>query len=67
MEYIIGFIISAFVGFASVFIFKKHNLNGELKITETNEKDFYTLYVDNLEKILRRKYLLLKINKPTRK
>jgi hypothetical protein len=67
MEYIIGFIVSALVGFASVFIFKKHNLNGELKITETNEKDFYTLYVDNLENILRRKYLLLKINKPTRK
>ena len=66
--YVLIFGISFLAGLVIALLgFKKHNLNGDLKITETDEKDFYTLYIDNMERILRRKYLLLKINKPTRK
>ena len=36
-------------------------------MTETDDKDVYTLFVDDMERILRRKYLLLKIEKHTRK
>lgn len=67
MQYVIG-IIGFIVGLvASWFIFKKRYINGCLKMTETEDKDVYTLFIDDMERILRRKYLLLKIDKNTRK
>lgn len=67
MQYVIG-IIWFIVGLvASWFIFKKRYINGCLKMTETEDKDVYTLFIDDMERILRRKYLLLKIDKNTRK
>jgi hypothetical protein len=38
-----------------------------LKATYTDEKDSYTLFVDDMDKIARHKYLLLKIDKEARK
>lgn len=67
MDYIIGvtsFIIGFIIGW---FIFKKRYINGSLKMTATDDKDVYTLFVDDMERIIRRKYLLLKIEKHTRK
>lgn len=64
MSYLIGLINGIIVGW---FIFKLVFKNGVLKMTETEDKDVYTLFVDDMEKILRRKYLLLKIEKHTRK
>lgn len=67
MQYAIG-VIGFIVGLvASWFIFKKRYINGCLKMTETEDKDVYTLFIDDMERILRRKYLLLKIDKNTRK
>lgn len=67
MEYAIGAIGLVIGLVAGWFIFKKRFINGCLKMTETDDKDVYTLFVDDMEKILRRKYLLLKIDKYTRK
>lgn len=67
MIYVIGAIGFVVGLIASGFIFKKRYINGCLKMTETEDKDVYTLFVDDMEKILRRKYLLLKIEKHTRK
>ena len=67
MDYIIGvtgFIIGFIIGW---FIFEKRYINGSLKMTATDDKDVYTLFVDDMERIIRRKYLLLKIEKHTRK
>lgn len=67
MQYAIG-VIGFIIGLvASWFIFKKRYINGCLKMTETEDKDVYTLFIDDMERILRRKYLLLKIDKNTRK
>lgn len=67
MQYAIG-IIGFIVGLVSSwFIFKKRYINGCLKMTETEDKDVYTLFIDDMERILRRKYLLLKIDKNARK
>lgn len=67
MQYAIG-VIGFIVGLvASWFIFKKRYINGCLKMTETEDKDVYTLFIDDIERILRRKYLLLKIDKNARK
>lgn len=67
MQYAIG-VIGFIVGLvASWFIFKKRYINGCLKMTETEDKDVYTLFIDDMERILRRKYLLLKIDKNARK
>lgn len=67
MQYAIG-VIGFIVGLvASWFIFKKRYINGCLKMTETEDKDVYTLFIDDMEQILRRKYLLLKIDKNARK
>lgn len=67
MQYAIG-VIGFIVGLVSSwFIFKKRYINGCLKMTETEDKDVYTLFIDDMERILRRKYLLLKIDKNTRK
>lgn len=67
MQYAIG-VIGFIVGLvASWFIFKKRHINGCLKMTETEDKDVYTLFIDDMERILKRKYLLLKIDKHTRK
>lgn len=67
MQYAIG-VIGFIVGLvASWFIFKKRYTNGCLKMTETEDKDVYTLFIDDMERILRRKYLLLKIDKNARK
>lgn len=67
MQYAIG-IIGFIVGLVSSwFIFKKRYINGCLKMTETEDKDVYTLFIDDMERILKRKYLLLKIDKNTRK
>jgi hypothetical protein len=61
---IIGFIF----GFAAgMFVFRKIYTNGVLKATYTDEKDSYTLFVDDMDKIARHKYLLLKIDKEARK
>lgn len=67
MEYIIGvtsFVIGFIIGW---FIFEKRYINGSLKMTATDDKDVYTLFVDDMGRLLRRKYLLLKIEKHTRK
>lgn len=67
MQYAIG-VIGFIVGLvASWFIFKNRYNNGCLKMTETEDKDVYTLFIDDMERILRRKYLLLKIDKNARK
>ena len=64
MQYAIGIVIGLVVAwFVIMFRFK----NGVLKMTETDDKDVYTLFIDDMERILRRKYLLLKIDKRTRK
>lgn len=67
MEYAIGAIGLAIGLVASWFIFKKRYINGCLKMTETEDKDVYTLFIDDMDRILKRKYLLLKIDKNTRK
>lgn len=68
MEYAIGIMIGLFIGLSFTWlIVKQHFKNGVLKMTETEEKDIYTLFIDDMERILRRKYLLLKIEKHTRK
>ena len=64
MQYAIGIVVGLVVGW---FIFKLRFKNGVLKMTETDDKDVYTLFIDDMERILRRKYLLLKIEKRTRK
>ena len=67
MEYIIGatsFVIGFIIGW---FIFEKRYINGSLKMTATDDKDVYTLFVDDMGRLLKRKYLLLKIEKHTRK
>lgn len=67
MSYMIGvagFVIGFIIGW---FIFEKRYINGSLKMTTTDDKDVYTLFVDDMERILRRKYLLLKIERHTRK
>ena len=64
MLYALGTVIGLVVGW---FIFKLRFRNGVLKMTETDDKDVYTLFIDDMERILRRKYLLLKIDKHTRK
>ena len=64
MPYALGIVIGLVVGW---FIFKLRFKNGVLKMTETDDKDVYTLFIDDMERILRRKYLLLKIDKHTRK
>ena len=68
MEYAIGIMIGLFIGLSCTWlIVKQHFKNGVLKMTETEDKDVYTLFIDDMERILRRKYLLLKIEKHTRK
>lgn len=64
MLYALGVVVGLVVGW---FIFKLRFRNGVLKMTETDDKDVYTLFIDDMERILRRKYLLLKIDKRTRK
>lgn len=64
MLYALGVVIGLVTGW---FIFKLRFRNGVLKMTETEDKDVYTLFIDDMERILRRKYLLLKIDKRTRK
>lgn len=64
MLYALGVVVGLVAGW---FIFKHRYRNGVLKMTETEDKDVYTLFIDDMERILRRKYLLLKIDKRTRK
>lgn len=64
MLYALGVVVSLVAGW---FIFKLRYKNGVLKMTETDDKDVYTLFIDDMERILRRRYLLLKIDKRTRK
>lgn len=64
MLYALGVVVGLVAGW---FIFKFRFRNGVLKMTETDDKDVYTLFIDDMERILRRKYLLLKIDKRTRK
>ena len=64
MYYALGLVIGLVVGW---FIFNIRYKNGVLKMTETADKDVYTLFIDDMERILKRKYLLLKIDKHTRK
>lgn len=68
MEYIIGIITGLFLGLSFTwFIIKKRFSNGALKMTATEDRDVYTLFIDDMDRILRRKYILLKIEKHTRK
>lgn len=67
MEFIMGSLGLVVGILAGWFIFKRRFINGCLKMTATDDKDVYTLFVDDMERILRRKYLLLKIDKHTRK
>lgn len=61
LEYFVGFIIG-FV--ASILYFKKRFNNGNFQINETDaSKDVYTLFVDDFNKIHKRRYLLLKITR----
>ena len=55
MLYALGVVAGLVVGW---FIFKLRFRNGVLKMTETDDKDVYTLFIDDMERILRRKYLL---------
>lgn len=68
MQFIFGFLIG--FGFTCV-CFKLYLLylqNGVFKIDTTNDaKDYYTLYVDDFGKLDKRRYLLLKIGRITRK
>lgn len=64
MLYMLGVITGLVIGW---FIFKLRFKNGVLKMTEMDGKDVYTLFIDDMERMLRRKYLLLKIDKRTRK
>lgn len=50
-----------------VVIFTKVYTNGILKVTYMEEKDSYTLFVDDMDKISKRRYLLLKIDKGARR
>lgn len=68
MEYIIGIMTGLFLGLSFTwFIIKKRFSNGVLKMTATEDRDVYTLFIDDMDRILRRKYILLKIEKHTRK
>ena len=68
MEYIIGIMTGLFLGLSFTwFIVKKRFRNGALKMTATEDRDVYTLFIDDMDRILRRKYILLKIEKHTRK
>lgn len=64
MLYVLGVVMGLVAGW---FIFKLRFKNGVLKLTETDNTDVYTLFIDDMDRILRRKYLLLKIDKYTRK
>lgn len=64
MVSIIGFIFGLIVGMV---VFKLIYTNGTLKATYTDEKDSFTLFVDDMDRIARRKYLLLKVDKGARK
>lgn len=61
---VVGSVVGSVVGWC---IFKLRFGNGVLKMTETDDKDVYTLFINDMDQILKRKYLLLKIDKRTRK
>lgn len=64
MEFLIGLVLGLVFHFTSSFIFKKRHINGEFEVNETNpEKDVYTLFIDDFNRIQRRKYLLLRITR----
>jgi hypothetical protein len=62
--YVSGVVAGLLTGWC---IFKLRFRNGDLKMTETDDKYVYTLFIDDMERIARRKYLLLKIDRHTRK
>ena len=65
MYIILGFILGVIM---ARFGYQLKYKNGTLKVDETrDDTDYYTIYVDNLERLARRKYLLLKIERTTRK
>lgn len=62
MSCILGFIIGVIAGSYLLLLFKSRYLNGHLKITDLGDKDNFTLFVDDFDKIYKHKYLLLKID-----
>jgi hypothetical protein len=57
MGIITGFLLSWVV-------FKKSYINGNFQINESDpEKDVYTLFVDDFDKIHHKRYLLMKITR----
>lgn len=66
MSYIIGVVFGLVLGWGFWFIFKRRYINGHLKITVLDDKDNFTLFVDDFDKIYKRRYLLLKVDR-TRK
>lgn len=59
MEYIIGIVAGFIFGWCT---FVKTYRNGCLKRTETDDKDVYTLFVDNMQRMNKKRYLLLRID-----
>lgn len=58
---IIGYIIGFLVGRVA---FKRHYMNGNFQINESNaDKDVYTLFVDDFNKIHKVKYLVFRITR----
>lgn len=62
MIFILGFIIGVVAGSYLLLLFKIRYLNGHLKIIDLGEKDNFTLFIDDFDKIYKHKYLLLKID-----
>lgn len=61
VEIILGFLGGLLVAWVG---FKKRFKNGNFQINESDmNKDVYTLYIDNFDKVHRRRYLLLRITR----
>ena len=61
LEYFIGFIFGFLVSWVVV---KLRFKNGNFQINESDvNKDVYTLYIDDFNKVHKRRYLLLRITR----
>lgn len=60
-----GFIVSNFIGLGLILIFTKLYLsNGKFQIDESNpEKDIYRICINKFDKLKKRKYILLRIER----
>ena len=65
LGYLLVSLISIIAGYSlSWLAFKKSFKNGNFLINESDAtKDVYTLYIDDFDKVHRRRYLLLKITR----